>query len=88
MTARVNKEASLNDQYILLQQMATKYSIHRFFVSADKVFLSNFTANYKDYVVTSDFSENIHLKPKFEAQSAHFSGKQQTLHCELIEKEG
>ena len=36
-TAKINKEASLSDLYILLQQIATKYLIHRFFISADSV---------------------------------------------------
>ena len=32
-----------------------------------------------------DFSENITIKPKFEVQDAHFSGKQYTLHCSIVE---
>ena len=27
------------------------------------------------------------MKPKFEAQDAHFSGKQFTLHCAIVEPE-
>ena len=37
--------------------------------------------------VKVDFSENLSLKPKFEVQSAHFSGKQYSLQC-LIVKPG
>lgn len=32
-----------------------------------------------------DFFENVALKPKFETQDAHFSGKQYTLHCMILE---
>ena len=31
------------------------------------------------------FSENIAMKPKFEVQEAHFSGKQYSLHCSIVE---
>ena len=32
-----------------------------------------------------DFSQNLSLRPKYEVQSAHFSGKQYTLHCTIAE---
>ena len=32
-----------------------------------------------------DFSENIAIKSKFEVQGAHFSGKQYTLHCSIVD---
>ena len=31
-----------------------------------------------------DFLENLALRPKNKAQSAHFSGKQHTLHCAIF----
>ena len=33
------------------------------------------------------FSDNIAMKPKFEVQDAHFSGKQYSLYCSIIEPE-
>ena len=33
-----------------------------------------------------DFSSTLALKPNFEVQEAHFSGKQFTLHCSIIER--
>ena len=33
----------------------------------------------------SDFSENVAIKPKSEVQEAHFSWKQYTLHCSIVE---
>ena len=39
-----------------------------------------FTGEY----IELDFSENLTLKPKFEVQDAHFSGKQYSLHCSTL----
>ena len=39
-----------------------------------------FTGEYTEL----DFSENLTLKPKFEGQDAHFSGKQYSLHCSTL----
>ena len=68
--------------------MAKKYVIHRFLVATDKVFWSKFIANYRFPVLTLGYSENIALKPKFEVQAAHFSGRQHTLHCCVMESDG
>ena len=38
------------------------------------------------YVFHMDYSENISCTPKFEPQDAHFSGKQTSLHCNVIRK--
>ena len=38
-----------------------------------------------EHIVQMDYSENIQEKPKFEAQSAHFSGQQHSLHCTVDE---
>ena len=35
-----------------------------------------------------DFSENLAMKPRFEAHDAHLSGKQLTLHCAIVEPKG
>ena len=40
-----------------------------------------FTGKY----IKLDFLENLALKPKFELQDAHFSGKQYSLHCSFVE---
>ena len=47
----------------------------------------DFKAVYTGPTLTIDYSENIALAPKREVQSAHFSGKQQTLHCCVMEKQ-
>ena len=38
--------------------------------------------------VELDFSQNLALPPKDEVQSAHFSGKQFTLHCSIVDPVG
>ena len=40
-----------------------------------------FTGKY----IELDFSKNLALKPKFQVQDAHFSGKQYSLHCSVVE---
>ena len=87
-TARVDKTANLPFIYDLLLSLAKKYIIHRYFVGIGNVFWSRFTFNYEFPVLTFDYSENITLKPKHEAQSAHFSGRQHTLHCCVMGNNG
>ena len=41
--------------------------------------------SFQGTYIELDFSENIAIKPKFEVQVAHFSGKQYTLHCSIVE---
>ena len=64
---------------------ANKNLLDRYFVSTDKIFWQKFqqTCNYP--IVYFDYSENINIVPKQEVQSAHFSGRQYTLHCAYIE---
>ena len=57
--------------------------IHRFFVSVDDVFWSNFVSAYNEHILISDYSQIIALVPKFETQSNHFSWRQQTLNCTI-----
>ena len=52
------------------------------------MYWQKFLEETKQYVVWLDYSQNISLTPKFEVQSAHFSGKQHTLHDALIRAPG
>ena len=63
--------------------MAEKYILHRYHVNSDKVYWQKFLEETKQYIVWLDYSQNISLTPKFEVPSAHFSGKQHTLHDAL-----
>ena len=87
-TARIDKKATINDIFDLLIESMKKYICHRYFVINNKFFWTKFCCLYAHPILTIDYSENIQFKPKFEARSAHFSGKQQTLHCCVFEKSG
>ena len=41
-------------------------------------------STYDGKYIELDFSQNLGLRPKDEVQSAHFSGKQLTLHCSVV----
>ena len=41
-------------------------------------------SNYDGKYIELDFSQNLALRPKDEVQSTHFSGKQLTLHCSIV----
>ena len=40
--------------------------------------------DFQEKYIKLDFSENLALRPKHEAPSAHFSGKQHILHCAIF----
>ena len=83
-TARVDKYATLDVLYETLQDNAEKYLLHRHGVVSDKVFWDHMKEVINQPYLHMDYSQNITLKPKHEVQSAHFSGKEQTLHCTVL----
>ena len=87
-TTHQDHTSSLLDVYKLLQQEAKPYLTHRFNALCNKVYWERYLQETTDYVIWLDFSMNINLVPKKETQSAHYSGKQQTLHDLLIRKPG
>ena len=44
-----------------------------------------FYQSFSGKCIELDFSKNLALKPKYEVQDAHFSGKQYSLHCSSVE---
>ena len=40
---------------------------------------------YNGKYIELDFSQNLSLRPKNEVMSVHFSGKQFTLHCAIVD---
>ena len=72
---RIDKYAPLIDAYKLLQRRASDYLIHRYHVSCDTIYWKKFLEETDEYVLWLDYSMNIKLTPKTEAQSAHYSGK-------------
>ena len=84
-TARIDKKEEVSVIAQKLISIKDSYLKHRSHVdNINKVFpivKESFQGTY----IELDFSENIAIKPKFEVQEAHFSGKQYTLHCSIVE---
>ena len=59
--------------YQLLQEIGKTYIIHRYYVTCDRVFWSNFTTNYEGAILTLDYSEN-ELAEKYEIDVIWFYG--------------
>ena len=81
---RVDKNESVLRIISELQKHASDYLIHRFFAIHDRVHWEKFLDNTPYHALWLDFSQNIKLVEKNQAQSAHFSGKQQTLHNTVL----
>ena len=68
-----------------LRGLSEKYLKHRtYFDNCTSVF-PLLKESYSGKSIESDFSQNVSLRPKDEVQSAHFSGKQFTSHCAIVE---
>ena len=57
---------------------------HRTFVENMSSAFPEMKSNYDGKYIELDFSQNLALRPKDEVQSTHFSGKQLTLHCSIV----
>ena len=87
-TARKDFNVPLKDAYNLLQKFAKDYLRHRYHTLLDKVYWDRYLSETNVPVVWMDYSMNINLTEKNQVQSAHFSGRQQTLHDSLIQRPG
>ena len=88
-TARKDyKDQTVQIVYKLLQDGARSYLLHRYHTLLDKVYWQRFQQETNAAIVWLDYSQNIKLTEKNQTQSAHFSGKQQTLHDTLIHHNG
>ena len=68
-----------------LRGLSEKYLKHRtYFDNCTSVF-PLLKESYSGKSIELDFSQNVSLRPKDEVQSAHFSGKQFTSHCAIVE---
>ena len=83
-TAHVDKNDLIENIAKQLQILAEKYLLHRFFVVNDKCYWKKFLDQTEHYTLWLDYSQNIAFKEKKQAQSAHFSGRQHTLHNTII----
>ena len=68
-----------------LRDIGPKYLKHRTYVDNCAAAFPLLKDRYEGKFTELDFSKNLSLRPKDEVQSAHFSGKQFTLHCSIVE---
>ena len=85
-TARVDKKEPLLDCISKLQELTVPYLLHQFSICCDTVYWKEFLSQTSHYALWLDYSKNLALKEKRQVQSAHFSGKQQTLHNTVLYK--
>ena len=85
-TARVDKHDSFETIINKLQVLAEKYLLHQFFVVNDKRYWKKKILQVTQYyTLWLDYSQNIAFTEKKQVQSAHFSGRQHTLHNTVIQ---
>lgn len=84
-TTRVDMVKPLSTVFEKLRAMGDKYLKHRTYVDNVTSVFPILRENYEGAFIELDFSQNLNLRPKDEAQSAHFSGNQFTLHCSIVE---
>ena len=80
------KDVPLREVYDMLMKAAEEYLLHRYYTLLDKVSWAKYLGSINAPVVWMDYSMNVNLVEKNQAQSAHFSGRQQTLHDTLIQR--
>ena len=84
-TARVDKKDKVSAIVGKLVQISQRYLKHRSYVDNLSRVLPMIKDGFSGKYIELDFSENLALRPKHEVQSAHFSGKQHTLHCAIFQ---
>ena len=83
-TTRVDKNKPVSELYEDFVGDGERYLYHRSIVDNIKTTLPKIREHFNGTYIEMDFSQNIALKPKDEVQPAHFSGKQQSLHCSIV----
>ena len=80
-TSRKDEKVTVSEITKLFMQMKDDYLLHRKYVDNDQNVWPQYRSNYHGKFFHFDFSENISLVEKHQAQEAAYSGKQYTLHC-------
>ena len=83
-TTRVDKNEPVCDVYSDFISSGERYLYHRSIVKNIKSVLPKIRKSFTGKYIEMDFSQNIALKPKDEVQTAHFSGKQHSVHCSIV----
>ena len=83
-TTRVHKNEPVSKLYLHFIFNGERYLYHRTVVDNIKSKLPKIRESFPGKYLKMDFSQNIALRTKNEVQTAHFSGKQQSLHCSIV----
>ena len=83
--ARVDKKEKVCEIVKKLLDRGESYLRHRSHLDNIAAVLPMIRESFSGKYIELDFSENLALKPKHEVQDAHFSGKQYSLHCSIVE---
>ena len=73
---------------LLRLKKSDEYLYHRYQEQNDKFVWKHILDEIDSPIFHMDFSENLMPTPKFEAQSAHFSKRQFSLHCTVMHNPG
>ena len=84
-TTRVDHNEPVRMLVNRLLDASDKYLKHRTYVDNCTSVFPLMKEAYTGKFIELDFSQNLSLRPKDEVQSAHFSGRQFTLHCAIVE---
>ena len=84
-TARVDKKEKVCEIVQKLLNRGESFLRHPYHVdniaAVSPMIRESFSGKYTEL----DFPANLALKPKHEVQDAHFSGKQYSVHCSIVE---
>ena len=81
-----NEHFGRHSDFEKLKDLSDKYLLHRTFVDNCTSMFPILKEVYDGKYIELGFSQNLVLRPKDEVQSAHFSGKQFTLHYAIVER--
>ena len=84
-TTRTDHSEPVHKLVAELSEARDKYLKHRTYVDNCNSVFPLMKETYTGKFVELDYSQNLSLRPKDEVQSAHFSGRQFTLHCAIVE---
>ena len=82
---RADYHKPVKDIYKKLLENGDAYHKHRTHVNNVSTVFPEMKSAYDGKYIELDLSQNLSLRPKGEVQSAHFSGKQFTLHCTIVD---
>ena len=88
ITTETNKKSYLHLHCFcccLIQSVAVHYLIHRFLIINDFTYWRRFLSETEHYTLWLDYSQTINFTEKRQVQSAHFSGRQHTLHDTVLQ---